>query len=558
MNQIKLMCYTRTPLHTDIYSEKLAYSMHLAFSENGESFQPLNHNSGVLFAKATTNADGTLTAKTLRNPQIHSAEDAAPYVAEHCASGSTGRSSANSGRHAATGNSGNLYFITAEQCEADGTPDASCSGKVLLFTTSDFIHYEENGLVAMKEIIGKKYNQADRNDTSRATADDTKSPDSSDMPPCTIEGAVPCSTVTISAEQLAYLKAKLLSKKNTNVPATTYHFPIVENRADPCIGRWNGKYYFIATNDADQNHTLYLRESNSIDGIVEAYANKSSREPETLLLDSTTYEGIGNLLWAPEFHIIKNKLYIFHACTPGEFFKEESHVMELKAGGNPMNRSDWSKPHRVVKKDGTFLAEAGKTITLDMTEFEWNNKCYVVWSQRQFLPVDQGAFLYIAEINPDTPWVLASDPVLLTKPEYSWENNHTFVDEGPFSLIHNGTLFLTFSAAAIDATYVVGLLTLRSEKDNSQNQTDCQHDAHNSSAAIDPLDPNNWVKQQYPLLTSRCTPGEYGTGHNSYVTDDNGVVWNAYHARPGVNGPRSTGIKQVCFDVDGVPVLDAE
>src|SRR5574344_2517718 len=405
MNDIKLMCYTRTPLHTDIYSEKLAYSMHLAFSENGESFQPLNHNSGVLFAKATTNADGTLTAKTLRNPQIHcAASDAKNATSENC---------------------NDLFFITAEQCEADGTPDASCSGKVLLFTTSDFIHYEENGLVAMKEIIGKKYNQADRNDTSRATADDTKSPDSSDMPPCTIEGAVPCSTVTISAAPLAYLKAKLLPKKNTNVPATTYLFPIVENRADPCIGRWNGKYYFIATNDADQNHTLYLRESNSIDGIVEAYADKSSREPETLLLDSTTYEGIGNLLWAPEFHIIKNKLYIFHACTPGEFFKEESHVMELKAGGNPMNRSDWSKPHRVVKKDGTFLAEAGKTITLDMTEFEWNKKCYVVWSQRQFLPVDQGAFLYIAEINPDTPWVLESDPVLLTKPEYSWENNHT-------------------------------------------------------------------------------------------------------------------------------------
>ncbi|MBQ3736006.1 MAG: Ig-like domain-containing protein, partial [Candidatus Methanomethylophilaceae archaeon] len=35
-----------------------------------------------------------------------------------------------------------------------------------------------------------------------------------------------------------------------------FPFPIFENRADPCIGRWNGKYYFIATTDEDGNHSL--------------------------------------------------------------------------------------------------------------------------------------------------------------------------------------------------------------------------------------------------------------------------------------------------------------
>ena len=88
----------------------------------------------------------------------------------------------------------------------------------------------------------------------------------------------------------------------------------------------------------------------------------------------------------------------------------------------------------------------------------------------------------------------------------------------------------------MDATYSVGLLI--AEKD------------------ADSLDPNSWTKVNYPLLTSASIPGEYGPGHNSYVVDDNGVIWNAYHARPGVNGPRSSGIRRVHFDIDGYPRLD--
>lgn len=70
-----------------------------------------------------------------------------------------------------------------------------------------------------------------------------------------------------------------------------------------------------------------------------------------------------------------------------------------------------------------------------MTEFEVNGRVYAAWSQRQFHPVDQGAWLYIAQLDPEEPWKLISDPVLLSMPEYGWANNHTFVDEGPFALI---------------------------------------------------------------------------------------------------------------------------
>ena len=62
--------------------------------------------------------------------------------------------------------------------------------------------------------------------------------------------------------------------------------------------------------------------------------------------------------------------------------------------------------------------------------------------------------------------------------------------------------------------------------------------------------------KSYHILSARSVDGEYGTGHNAYVIDEDGIVWNTYHARPGADGPRSTGIRRVHFDVDGCPMLD--
>ena len=126
--------------------------------------------------------------------------------------------------------------------------------------------------------------------------------------------------------------------------------------------------------------------------------------------------------------------------------------------------------------------------------------------------------------------------MILSKPEYGWANNHTFVDEGPYALKRGETLYVTFSSAAVDTSYVVGLLSI--QKGNNL------------------LVKDNWKKCNYPILTSRSVEGEFGTGHNAYVTDEEGNVWNTYHARPGVDGDRSSGIRRVHFDIDGCPVLD--
>jgi GH43 family beta-xylosidase len=572
-----ILCYTRKPQDDMIYASRLAYSMHLAYSDDGRKFEALNHNSGVLFAKAADNPDGTMNAKSLKSPFLF------PMA-------------------------GGGFGAVAVRTAADGKDDPESRGKILFFATEDLLQYTEIGLIDLhtaasvedvrcgfdtdQKIYWIKWKDQG-GQWFKNKISDLHCLGSASMPVCTeavclnkidadIEGIVPRNVICVPEKIGNRLKFKLSVPYNVSIEAPkeinassagelkqaaatavyndgtaarktvdwddsavnwsqagvykisgtvhqdSYRFPIAFNRADPCIRQWNGKYYFIATNDADNNHTLYIRESDSIPGLVSA--------EETLLLDSDTYDDVKGLLWAPEFHVIKGELYIFLAVTAGEFFCEESNVMKLEKGGNPARREDWSKPERVRKSDGSYLCEAGKTISLDMTVIEGTDEYYAVWSERQFLPVDAGAWLYIARINPDEPWKLVSDPVLLTKPEYGWENNHTFVDEGPFALKTDQKLFLTFSGALVDAAYTVGLLT--------------------AEPGADLLNPKSWTKTNYPLLTSRSVRGEYGPGHNAFVRDENGDVWVTYHARPGIKGCRSSGIRRVHFDIDGYPVLD--
>ena len=575
-----ILNYTREPINSALYDPRLAYSMHLAVSEDGKEYRALNHNSGVLFVKATENQDGSLNPKSLKNPWLFALPEGG-------------------------------FGVAAVRIEGDGGEDEESRGCAVFFVSPDLMEYEEVGLLKLgtehvervscvydqkrgsfrvlwQERTGERFGAFIRSGLCGSGSFDGGSGLSGsgnlnrESIAAGIQGAVPHNVLEVSEAVAARLCRKLTPPVNIGVRfpeqveaanreelerqyATALYsdgsqaskrvdwelsqvdfdkkgvyeisgrvhqdhfaFPIAYNRADPCICKWNGSYYFIATNDADGNHTLYIREAKSIPELVEA--------PERLLLDSETYPGIGGLLWAPEFHEINGRLYIFHGATPGEFFWEESHVMELREGGDPACREDWSAPKRVVKKDGSDICEAGKEITLDMTCFQWEGDFYAVWSQRQFLPKDLGAWLYIAKLNPKEPWKLDTEPVVLSKPEYGWANNHTFVDEGPFALIRGDKLYLTFSSAAVDTSYVVGLLTIEKGKDL--------------------LDANNWSKKNYPLLTSRSVEGEFGTGHNAYVIDDDGTVWNTYHARPGVDGVRSSGIRRVHFDVEGDIVLD--
>ncbi len=572
----EIVYYTRKPVDSVHYDARIAYSMHLGI-KNGTKFEALNHNSGVLFPRATENKDGSLNPKCLRNPFIIEKKDK------------------------------DGFYVLAIRTDGEGNTDTENVGSILFWETTDFIEYKEVGMVSVsKSEVERVYCVYDWPKTAYTlmwSIDNGKwymmyiedflagmqirMESACECPEFTyvetdIEGAENCGVISVSDEVADRLVKKLTVARHIgnkvsesikvscrqelddvrvealysdgtsalkrvdwdvsgidfekpgeydikgNIHKDHFEFPVAYNRADPCIGFWNGKYYFIATNDADNNHSLYVREADSIPELVNA--------EEKLILDSDMYDYAKGLLWAPEFHEIEGRLYIFLALTPGEFFCEESYIMELCPGGNPSHKEDWSAPKRVVRKNGKDICEMGKEITLDMTCFKWQGDYYVVWSQRQFLPKDLGAWLYIAKLNSKEPWRLLTEPVVLSKPDYGWANNHTFVDEGPFALLLEDKVVLTFSSAAVDTSYVVSMLTIEKGKN--------------------PLTRKNWKKNNYPILTSRSVPGEFGTGHNAYVIDEYGDVWNTYHARPGEDGVRSSGIRRVHFDIDSMPVLD--
>lgn len=172
-----------------------------------------------------------------------------------------------------------------------------------------------------------------------------------------------------------------------------------------------------------------------------------------------------------------------------------------------------------------------------MTYVKASRGSYVVWSYREHIgtSLDTGSMLYIASIDEKEPWRLTSDPVLLSRPLLGWENvEGTINNEGPNAFTKDGKLYLTYSGGSANAyTYAVGLLTAELDADL--------------------LDINAWNKSISPILTFYSVD-EFGPGHNSFYTDENGNLMIAYHGETGLKEHlRCDMIRRVCFKEDGTP-----
>jgi GH43 family beta-xylosidase len=173
-----------------------------------------------------------------------------------------------------------------------------------------------------------------------------------------------------------------------------------------------------------------------------------------------------------------------------------------------------------------------------MTFVRGERASYVIWSYREFIgtPKDSGSMLYIAAIDEREPWRLVSDPVLLTRPLFGWENvAGTINNEGPHAFIRDGRVYVTYSGGSANSyTYALGLLTAK--------------------ASDDLLDLASWDKSMTPVLTFYSVAGEYGPGHNSFFTNEDGDLMIAYHAETAITERlRCDGIRRVHFRSDGTP-----
>ena len=111
----RLMAYTREE-EPGVYPSGLARSVHFAVSCGGKKYEALNNNYGVLFASADVTAESTLSTKSLKNPWVF-----------RLAKGGWG--------------------IAAVRVTEMGLDDPDSRGKILLWTTENFMDFTFRGLL---------------------------------------------------------------------------------------------------------------------------------------------------------------------------------------------------------------------------------------------------------------------------------------------------------------------------------------------------------------------------------------------------------------------------
>ena len=287
--------------------------------------------------------------------------------------------------------------------------------------------------------------------------------------------------------------------------------PFIEQRADPCILRKDGWYYFTAS--VPEFDRIILRKARTLAELPDAV--------EKIIWYRHQEGPLSCNIWAPEIHFIDGKWYIYFAAARAG--ADESGVYDhriyalMNDDPDPMN--------------GGFT-EAGRidtgweSFSLDSTTVLYGVKRYFIWAQRDF-GIPGNSNLYIAEMK--NALELKLPAVRLSVPEFDWECRGFLVNEGPSCLIHEGRLYLTYSASATDERYAMGLLTLKE--------------------GGEPLKAEDWSKSPVPVMVTEEENGLYGPGHNSFTVDEEGRDLLVFHARPypGFEGDALSDPNRHCF-----------
>lgn len=511
-NKGYLKLYTRQP-DEDSYPWELASSVHMSYSMDGKDFTPLNRNYGILFAKACIGQDNTIMQRGIKNPRLFSMGEG-------------------------------WYGIVAAEMDGKGN-----EGNSLLWKTMDFIAFEGPDSLLDEELVLN--DAADCIEVEYAVlvrAAEYWSPVSNTeilLPECieikSVEELRKVRAVAVYSDGSSVLKKVRWDETGNDLSAPgiyeitgrvadkKYPFPLASGYGDPVVFQWEGKWYYISTNDNVEDIGLYVREADTVAGLF------AEGVEEHLILAKDESRELIQTFWAPEFHEIGGELYLLFAVS-GYSWNPQCHIMKLKKGHSIIDPESWEDPIRVRGKDGGYLSEKG--ITLDMTFIKTSKQSYMVWSYREYIgkPLDTGSMLCIATVDEGEPWKLTSNPVLLSRPLFGWENvSGTINNEGPCAFLRDGNVYLTYSGGSANGyTYSLGLLTACEENDL--------------------LDISVWKKRCTPVLSFYSVAGQYGPGHNSFFVDEDGDLMIAYHGETErTSSLRCNGIRRVHFRKDGSP-----
>ena len=225
-------------------------------------------------------------------------------------------------------------------------------------------------------------------------------------------------------------------------------------------------------------------------------------------------------IWSPELQFIDGKWYIYFALYNGQNGQERMYVLEgtsADAQGEYALKSKLAIPTDRWAIDGSVLVTP-------------SHEHYFIWSGWEG-ETNVSQNLYIARMA--DPVTIASDRVCISRPTYTWEKQgYPYVNEGPQALLHDGRLFIIYSASGSwTDDYCLGQLTY---------------------LGGDPLDPRAWRKEPQPVFAKTDTI--FGPGHASFVrVDDQDYI--IYHAARSRNAgwARQIRAKPFTWHEDGSP-----
>lgn len=320
---------------------------------------------------------------------------------------------------------------------------------------------------------------------------------------------------------LLFFTACMASFSQVAAP-NTFTNPLLPSGADPWVFSWKGHYFFMAT--TGRNLTIW--KTSDITDLQHA-EKKIIWAPEA---DKPWSKAI----WAPELSRWNGKWYVYFAATDGLPEDRRIYVVENSAE-DPL--------------DGTWVlkgkvADPTDRWAIDADVFEVNGTHYILWSGWPGA-VNGVQNIYIARMT--NPWTIDSPRTLLSTPTYDWEKHSenlkngktVLVNEGPEALVHDGKVFVVYSASGCwTDEYELGLL------------------AANSTSDL--LAASSWKKYDHPFFRKDAAAHAFGTGHNGFFKSADGKEdWIIYHANSetgqGCGVSRSPRIQRFTWNADGTP-----
>lgn len=276
---------------------------------------------------------------------------------------------------------------------------------------------------------------------------------------------------------------------------TAFNTPFIEQRADPYVCVENGKYYFTAS--VPSYDKIVLRCADTLEGLASA--------EEITVWEKHESGEMSKHIWAPEIHLMNGEWYIYYAGgRVDDIWAIRPYILKC-TGTDPMHNA-WIEMGKMQRCDDDIYSF--EAFSLDATVFSHNGEWYYVWAEKVSVGI-QISNLYIAKM--ESPTKLSTAQILLTTPDYDWERQGIWVNEGPAVIKHDGKIFLTYSASSTGAWYCMGMLSIDEDADL--------------------LDPRAWKKERHPVLTTDSEKGFFGPGHNSFTTLPDGTDICVFHAR---------------------------